>query len=81
MNHAVRLLTAGIEGDMVPLSPEGATSTKGRVMSLVAVLLLLLGQPPSGEIANTGVHPDSGGIPTTPPPPPPKPFPSLPNPQ
>jgi hypothetical protein len=44
-------------------------------MSVVAALLLLLGQPSSGSVVPTPgagtVHPDSGGIPTTPPPPPP----------
>jgi hypothetical protein len=42
-------------------------------MSLVAVLMLLLGQPSSDTIALDpgagSVQPDSGGIPTTPPPP------------
>src|ERR1700755_1518726 len=44
-------------------------------MSVVAALLLLLGQSPSGSVNLTPgggtVYPDSGGIPTTPPPPPP----------
>lgn len=49
-------------------------------MSLVAVLLLLTGQPSSASVSGITVQPDSGGIPTTPPPPPPQPFPSLPPP-
>jgi len=42
-------------------------------MSVVAALLLLLGQPSSNSVNLTpgagAVHPDSGGIPTMPPPP------------
>lgn len=49
-------------------------------MSLVAVLLLLVGQPSSSGIVGATVHPDSGGIPTSPPQPPPRPFPTLPSP-
>jgi hypothetical protein len=53
-------------------------------MSVVAALLLLLGQPSSDSASlNPAVgtlHPDSGGIPTTPPPPPERPFPTLPTP-
>jgi len=56
----------------------------GTIMSVVAALLLLMGQPSSDSVGLSPgggtLHPDSGGIPTTPPPPPQRPFPTLPTP-
>jgi hypothetical protein len=77
---ALRLLTGAWIAIMVRRSPFGGVNM-GAIMSVVAALLLLLGQPSSGSAGFTpgagGIHPDSGGIPTTPPPPPPQPFPSM----
>lgn len=70
---AASLLTAGMSHDMVLYDRRSAVATRGRVMSLLAVLMLFL-QPSTDTAAiNPGgiVQPQSGGIPTTPPPKPP----------
>jgi hypothetical protein len=73
---ALHLLTGGrIDSMMLALAVTRLREHWGTIMSVVAALLLLLGQPSSDSVKLTPgagtLHPDSGGIPTTPPPPPP----------